>query len=219
MYYTLDGSTPDLKSPRYTGDPIYLPGGRVTLKAIAVNQFGKSSNVMEVGYKIKNVKYVEMYSAQDVFQGFRLLETTREAFVKANGEPSSQESVTISKLEGECHKLTYSWGHCIVASIDGTWLVVEVSQKQDKFSAPRNTGIGLTEKDVTDKFRDMLQPPSQNGDRSLYYDGNSTGQIKLVSEKQKSIQYIYATLENNRFVLEYELTDGVVTAITHRFAP
>ncbi len=219
MYYTLDGRTPDLNSPRYTGQPIPLPGGRVTLKAIAVNGYGKTSNVLEVGYKIQNVPFRMMYSEEDVFPGFKLLETTREAFVQANGEPASQETVTVKNIAGECHKLIYSWGHCIVASIEGQWLVVEVYQTQERFAAPRKTKIGMSEKDVTDKFRDMRQPDSQNGDRSLYFDDSSEGIIRLTPEKQKSIQYTYLTLENNRFVLQYDLTDGVVTAIIHRFAP
>jgi hypothetical protein len=219
IYYTLDGSTPDLNSPRYTGDPIYLPGGRVTLKAIAVNSFGKTSNVMEVGYKIKNVKFREMYSEADAFQGFKLLSTTQSAFIQANGEPTSQETMTISDIEGECKKLNYSWGYCIVAPINGQPLVVEVYETQDKFAAPRGTHIGNAEKEVTDNFRDMLQLNSQNGDRSLYYDGNNTGIIKLTSEDHKSIQYACYTLESNRIVLQYDLTNGVVTAISHKFMP
>lgn len=219
MYYTLDGSTPDLNSPKYTGDPIYLPGGRVTLKAIAVNSFGKTSNVMEVGYKIKNVKTREMYSETDAFQGFKLLSTTQEAFVQANGQPSTRETVTIDKIEGECQKLNYDWGYCTVAPISGQMLVTEVYETQDKFAAPRGTHIGNTEKEVTDVFRDMNQLNSQNGDRSLYYDGNNTGIIKLVSENQKSIQYECFTLESNHVVLKYDLANGIVTAISHKFVP
>lgn len=219
IYYTLDGSTPDLNSPRYTGEPIPLPSGRVTLKAIAVNGYGKSSNVMEVGYKIKSGKVQPVYDKDDVFEGFKLLETTREAFIQACGEPISSETVTFGNLEGECKKLAYEWGHCIVASINGQWLVVEVYQTQDRFAAPRKTQIGMSEKDITDKFRDMLQPNSQNGDRSLYYDDNDTGIIKYISENQKSIQYTCLTLEGNRVVLQYDLTDGVVTAIVHKYLP
>jgi hypothetical protein len=219
IYYTLDGSTPDLNSPLYTGDPVYLPGGRVTLKAIAVNSFGKTSNVMEVGYKINNVKIKDMYSEEDAFPGFKLLATTQDAFIQENGEPSSQETVTVEDIEGECHRLHYSWGYCTAASIGGQWLVVEVYETQDKFPAPRGTHIGNTEKEVTDSFRDMLQPSSQNGDRSLYFNGNSTGIVKLAQDNQKSIQYACFTLESNRIVLQYDLTNGVVTAISHKFAP
>ncbi len=219
MYYTLDGKTPDLNSPRYTGDPIYLPGGKVTLKAIAVNQYGKTSNVMEVGYKINNVKYQMMYNEEDVIPGFKLLETTQEVFTQENGQPNSKEAVTVRNIEGECYKLNYGWGHCIVAFVDGKWLVVEVYQTQDKFTAPRNTRIGSTEKDVTDQFRDMRQPESQNGDRSLYFDEKGEGIVKLTPEKQKSIQYTRTTLEGYRIILQYDLTNGVVTAISHRYIP
>ena len=49
IYYTIDGSTPDYDSPIYDQDAtkgILLPGGRVTLRAVAVNSYGKASNTL-----------------------------------------------------------------------------------------------------------------------------------------------------------------------------
>ncbi len=219
LHYTIDGSTPDTNSPIYTGDPIPLPGGRVTLRAIAVNAKGKSSNVMEVGYKIQNVAFRMMYFQEDLFGEFKLLSTTMDAFIAQNGEPSSQETVTVSGIEGACHKLVYGWGYCITALEDGVFKVIEVHEEQNRFTAPRKTKIGMTEADVTNQFRDMGQANDQNGDRSLYYDGSSTGIILHVSQSQKTIKYACTTTESEKWVLEYGLTDGVVTSITHRFVP
>ncbi|NLB91174.1 MAG: hypothetical protein GX786_08155, partial [Clostridiales bacterium] len=50
IYYTIDGSQPTTNSPIYKGEPIELPGGRVFLRAMAVNEMGISSNTEEVGY-------------------------------------------------------------------------------------------------------------------------------------------------------------------------
>ena len=221
MHYTLDGTTPTVDSPLYTGDPIQLPGGRVTLKAIAVNSFGKVSNVMEVGYKIGKgpVPVQMMYNEEDIFSGFALLETTREAFLQANGEPDSREDVTIKNIPDPCQKLNYSWGHCIVGQLVGQWVVVEVYQTQDKFSAPRGTGVGAGETVVTGKFRDMLQPPNISGGRGLYYDGSNAGKILLNGDGTKSIIYTCATTKSDVYELRYDTKNGAVTAITSRYVP
>ncbi len=219
MHYTLDGSMPDTNSPVYTGDPIYLPGGKVTLRAIAVNEKGKVSNAMEVGYKINNVDFRMMYNDKDVFSGFTLLGTSMEAFVQANGEPSSREPIAVDRIPDKCQKLTYSWGYCVIAPINNSWVVIEVFQTQSKFGAPRKTGIGLSEEEITKAFRDMRQPQSKNGDRSLYLDGSNVGIIKRVSEDQKSIRYSCLDLEGYQLLLQYDLKDGIVTSITNRYVP
>ena len=54
IYYTIDGSIPDEDSPVWDGETaIQLPGGYVTLRATAVNGYGKASNTLEVLYKIE----------------------------------------------------------------------------------------------------------------------------------------------------------------------
>ena len=220
MYYTLDGTMPDAKtSPRYTGEPINLPGGRVTLRAIAVNSKGKVSNTMEVGYKINGVKFQAMYAAEDSFDGFTLMSTTREAFIRDAGEPISRETVSYTGIADECQKLVYSWGYSIFAPINGDWRVVEVYQTDNQFAAPRKTSIGSALDDVVGKFRDMKQPESQNGNRSLYYDGDSFGIIEKLSGQQISIKYSFISAEGYRYLLKYDLSNGIVTAVTHRYEP
>ncbi len=60
IYYTIDGSTHDEDSPLYTtGEKIKIPGGNVTLKAISVNGYGKSSTIKEVGYKFNKKPWDE----------------------------------------------------------------------------------------------------------------------------------------------------------------
>lgn len=219
MHYTLDGTTPTVDSPLYTGDPIQLPGGRVTLKAIAVNSFGKTSNIMEVGYKIENVSFQMMYSEEDGFSGFKLLDTTRDAFLQANGEPDSREEITVKNIPQPCQKLKYSWGYCIVGQVNDQWAVVEVYQTSGKFSSPRGTGIGSGEEEVTGKFRDMLQPPNISGSRGLYLDGGNSGKILVNADGTKTIVYTCTTAKSDTYELRYDMKNGSVTAVTSRFVP
>ena len=57
IYYTLDGSTPTADSQEYQA-PILLEGPEVTVKAIAVNQYGIASEEAQAVYQIR-IKYQE----------------------------------------------------------------------------------------------------------------------------------------------------------------
>ena len=113
----------------------------------------------------------------------------------------------------------YSWVYCIIAPINNSWLVIEVTQTQSRFNAPRKTGIGLSEQEIVNSFRDMRQPESQNGDRSLYLDGSNSGIVKRVSDNQKSIQYSCTNVEGYQLLLQYDLKGGIVASITSRYTP
>ena len=67
IYYTIDGSTG-------CGLCVYrripsTPGGRVTLKAVAVNGYGKASNALEILYKIETGPSAGPYSTEDTANG------------------------------------------------------------------------------------------------------------------------------------------------------
>lgn len=51
IYYTLDGSDPDTSAQRYTS-PVQLPEGHTTVKAVAVNERGISSDIVQAEYTI-----------------------------------------------------------------------------------------------------------------------------------------------------------------------
>ena len=70
IYYTIDGQSPTSNSPIYTGDPIYLPGGRIHVKAVAVNTYGKISNEMDVEMKI-NISFLRYFNSKDTFEGYK----------------------------------------------------------------------------------------------------------------------------------------------------
>ena len=53
MYYTVDGSRPTINSPEFTEEGILIPAGRIRLRAIAVSQYGKESNELQIEYKVQ----------------------------------------------------------------------------------------------------------------------------------------------------------------------
>lgn len=53
IYYTTDGSTPTLDSPKYTGEDITVPDGGITIKAIGVKLGLATSKVATGAYTIK----------------------------------------------------------------------------------------------------------------------------------------------------------------------
>ena len=76
VYYTIDGTMPNSDSPIYTDEGILLPGGRVKLRAVSVNQYGKVSNELVMDYRI-NVPYKKFFrDEEDQFKGFTVGKTT-----------------------------------------------------------------------------------------------------------------------------------------------
>ncbi|MGN0779822.1 MAG: FN3 associated domain-containing protein, partial [Aristaeellaceae bacterium] len=154
IYYTIDGSTPDIDSPVYDGEPFYLPGGYVTLQAVAVNGYGKPSNTLSIQYKIEAKPWpLSSYSVQDdVVNGLKLYETTREQFQQAYGQGKSMEEVTLSGIDGTCQKYLYSWGYATMAKVKTGWVLAELYFTDTTFKGPRSTAIGDTEDYVVSRF-------------------------------------------------------------------
>ena len=218
IYYTIDGSNPGLNSPIYTGEPIQLANGWVTLKAIAVNQHGKPSNTLEVKYKIEaNPKPKEAFNAADTLDSLKLGTTTQQEFQEKYGEGTPAGTVEDDGFDTECRRFIYPWGYAIMNmnKTRKTWVVVEVYYSTPgTFKAPRGTGIGRAEKDVTNQFRDMLQLPNEEGYRGLYEITNGKGTITPYEDGSKLIRYTFYSTESKYMVLEYYIgTDGTVTGI------
>ena len=210
IYYTIDGSTPDADSPVYTGEPFYLPGGRVTLHAIAVNGYNKVSNILEIKYKIEAKPYpLTAYDpAEDGIGGMMLNKTTREEFQEAYGKGNGSEPVTLEGFEGECEKFTYDWGYAVMGKTRNTWALVELYFTSQRFQAPRGTGVGNKESFIVGKFRDMGQVESPSGNRGLYADGNDVGKIFKQEDGGKIIRYRGRTADSHIWQLEYILDKG-----------
>lgn len=221
IYYTIDGSTPDSDSPIFDGEPILLPNGWVTLKAIAVNRYRKLSNMLEIKYKIEaNPKPKSAFSAEDTLDKLKINATTQNEFFSLYGQGTAAGKVEQEGFETECRRYDYSWGYAVMTLNKKTWVLVEVNYHSGGvFSGLRGTQIGDTEAYVVDKFRDMQQVESKSGNRGLYSVTNGTGKIWVQENNEKIIRYRYA-VDTHWVQLEYRLnSSGKVSSIDLKYIP
>lgn len=219
-YYTIDGSTPTEESPVYDGTPIQLPAGNVTLKAICVNQYGKMSSTLEVGYKF-NAKPapLDVYQEADVFSDFVLNKTSQIDFVAAFGQPISEQATTYLHLEAEARHLEYKWGYAVFALINNQWQLVRIDMNSSIATAPRGVGFGSTESEICGAYKDYGQLEAPNGTRGLYYTYPTVGQVLISEDGTRYIQYSCQTKESYIWVLQYWLNNGRVDHIVNYYQP
>lgn len=216
IYYTIDGSNPTADSPIYDGTPIWLPAGKVTLRAVSVNQYGKASNMLERTYKfdVRPVPLTGYSTTDDVVNGITLGVTTESNFISAHGDPVSTEPYTErSDMGGEFVKANYDWGYAVFNRNLGTNLVVEMYFTDSTFDAPRSTGVGDTLEKVVGKFRDMGQLESPSGNRGLYeLSSGGKGYIYVQEDGGHLIRYTAITPDYHTWQLDYicDATDTVV---------
>ena len=221
IYYTIDGSTPDSDSPIYDGEPIKLPNGWVTLKAIAVNRYRKLSNTLEIKYKIEaNPKPKTAFSAEDTIDTLKINHTTQNEFFGKYGNGTAAGTVEQEGFDTECRRFDFSWGYAVMNLSKKSWVLVEVSiSSSGVLTGPRNTSIGDTEEYVVDKFKDMLQVESKSGNRGLYAVNGSTGKIWVQEDGGKIIRYRYP-VDSHWVQLEYLLNkSGKVVNIDLKYIP
>ena len=217
IYYTIDGSTPDADSPIYTGEPVALPTGRVTMKAIAVNEYGKSSHAREVSWKISVKPYPkEAYTQEDTFKDFVLMKTTQDEFQRQYGEGTNETLVKVEGFEEACKQYTYDWGYAVFGrATTGVWMVCQVHMTQNITTGPRNTKIGDSLDSVIGLFKDLNQLPSPSGNRGLYEVMDSgKGKLYKLSDTEYSLQYRCYTSDSSTLDLIYHFTNKVCDSIT-----
>lgn len=219
-YYTIDGSIPTVESPVYDGTPIKMPSGRVTLRAICVNQYGKMSSTMEVGYKF-NIKPspLEMYQEADTFKGFTLNKTTQAEFVEQFGQPKSEVETTYLNMNKEARHLEYRWGYAVFILEGNAWQLVRIEMNSEIAAGPRGVGFGSSESEVTGAYKDFGQKEAPNGTRGLYYEYPTVGQVLVNADGTRMVQYSCSTLESKIWVLQYYLSNGRVNKIVHYYQP
>lgn len=220
-YYTIDGSTPDETSPVYDGTPIQMPSGSVKLKAVCVNQYGKMSAVLEVGYKF-NIKPapLDKYQEEDVFTGFVLNKTSVEDFCATFGEPKQTLDTSYLGLTAQAQHLTYDWGYAVFVLDGNAWELVRIEMNKSLGNGPRGVGFGSTEEEITSVYRDFGQVQSPNGERGLYYDYPRVGKVYVLEDGTRMIQYTCSTAASNMWVLQYYLgSNGKVNRIVHYYQP
>jgi len=219
-YYTIDGSTPTMDSPVFDGTPIELPSGKVTLKAVAVNQYGKMSSICEVSYKFDVKPYLPfMYGENDKFQGFVLNATSPDEFRQRFGEATSKMNTQYLSMDDDAQHWNYDWGHAVFILTNSKWVLVRVEMNREITQGPRDVGFGSSETDITSVYKDMGQVKNPNGSRGLYYDDVNMGRVLLGEDGAKTIYYSCNTLRSNMWVLEYKLKGNRVTQILHYYRP
>ena len=220
-YYTIDGSTPDENSPVYDGTPIKMPSGRVTLKAICINQYGKMSSILEVGYKFNAKPYpLDPYQEEDVFTGFVLNKTTIDDFKETFGEPKQVLDTSYLGLAAPGQHFVYDWGYAVFILDGSAWELVRIEMNKSIGNGPRSVGFGSTEDKITAVYKDFGQVRSPNGERGLYYDYPRVGKVHVLEDGSRMIQYSCSTVASNMWVLQYYLgSNGRVNRIVHYYQP
>ena len=224
IYYTVDGSIPDADSPIYSGEPVQLPSGHtVTIKAIAVNSYGKQSNMLEVSYKIEAKPYPQTaWEIKETIAGLELNKTTMIDFQSAYGEGVQAEMEKNTGFETECRKYEYPWGYAVMNLDKKKWVLVELYFKDaSTFKAPRGTGVGDPMDYVVSKFKDLGQVASASGNRGLYQlDNQNDGKILMQEDKKSYILRYRIRSEEHWYNLEYHVNaGGTVTAVDWKYIP
>ncbi len=221
LYYTIDGTKPDTNSPKYTGEPILISGGRTFLRAIAVNKYGKRSNEMVVEYKVSQRFKTFFRSEDDQFSQFTLNKTTMEQFVSQFGPPQGTEQIEDDAVTGTITKAVYPWGEARFYQGEEGNLIYHIDTNLSSMKAPRNSGTGQQMSEVTSKFRDFGQVPNERGDRGIYYDlveGSARFTVASDDPTTGTLEYIYAgSPDNSTTILQYRIEGNKVQSILMRF--
>lgn len=198
-----------------------MPGGNVTLKAISVNGYGKSSTIKEVGYKFNKKPWMKtMMTVDDTLGDWKLGTTTKEAFTQKCGDGSATETVYNYTIGMDMEKVTYDWGYACFARLRTANVLVELYMTRNEFTAPRKTQIGSTEDEVVRVYKDFGQVESPSGNRGLYENEFNKGKIYKQEDGTKIIRYRVETGDSHIWQLDYELnTSGTVDAIRWSYEP
>lgn len=208
FYYTLDGRQATTESTLYT-EPIQIPIGDSTLRAIAVAENGKISYEMKVTYKVTgNLK--KMFNSSDTFKNMELYKTGYKTFTKNWGTPESYELLPEDSWydpEMESYEAVYSWGSArFVMNKSGNPVLYALDTTNAKMTAPRSTKIGMSAEDVMEKFRDLGHPDLDAEGNRLLYNWNSAGTqfgtYRYQSNGKHAIHYYYPVDDNNQVFVE-----------------
>jgi len=223
IYYTLDGRQATTESTLYT-EPIQLPIGFTTLRAISVHKNGKISYEMQVTYDVEgNLKY--MFREEDTFRNMQLYTTGYKTFTKSWGAPQSYEILPQDQWydeDMESYEAVYDWGTArfCIKKAGGSPVLYALDTTSSKMTAPRSTKVGMSGEEVMSKYQDLGQAPlNENGDRLLYNlnsAGYKFGTYRRQADGTYAIHYYYPVGDKHEVFVElsyYLREDGDVGRI------
>lgn len=178
IYYTIDGRQATTESTLYNdAEPIQLPTGKSTLRAIAVAANGKISYEMNVTYDVEgNLK--RMFTSEDTFKNLTLYKTGYTTFTKTWGTPSSYEILPEEEWyspDMESYEAVYEWGTArfCIKKAGSTPVLYALDTTSSKMTGPRSTKVGMSSDEVLGKFRDLGQAALDKEGNRLLYNYNS----------------------------------------------
>lgn len=220
IHYTIDGSIPDENSPLYDGNPIKMPSGKVTLRAISINNRGKQSLAQEIGYKFDVKPYPEKrYEETDLFNGFELGVTNVDAFFNQFGrteDVKNSEYATAKPLPSKIY--TYNWGSAEFVLVRNKWILAKIDMHTKLTAEPRGVGFGNSESEICAAYRDAGQKPNLDNTRGLYFDLPNSGKVNIAEDGTRYIEYVCKTSKGTLWTLDYYLnSSGTVNRIVHYY--
>lgn len=210
IHYTLDGTPATPDSPKYVA-PIKLRIGKTTLRAIAIDDRGKVSYEMNLGYKVKGT-VKKMFNKDDGFDKLVLMKTTYDQFVRAYGEPKKYAPIEVETDE-KLFRAEYGFGYACFVQVDasGKALLYELMVESGSIKGPRSIGIGTDEDKVLTAFRDIGSPPNDKGERALYNnDISSIGVYQLEDNGNYAAHYYYQRAQNDYVEVAFYFERGTV---------
>ena len=220
FYYTIDGSTPTTESPVFDGTPIKLPSGRVILRAVCVNHFGKMSSIREVEYKFDfRPNPLKIYGQDDKFQGFTLNSTSPEDFRARFGSPNEEVSAKYLYMTEECRVLEYDWGSAVFILTQNKWVLVRIDMNHEITEMPRRVHFGDSEEQVVAQYKDMGQVQAPNRNRGLYYADPDIGRVIQNPDGTRTVQYSCINVNSHIWVLQFHIKDDRVYRVSHYYQP
>lgn len=211
IYYTMDGRQATTESTLYDDEnPIQLPIGKTTLRAISVHANGKISYEMQVTYDVEgNLKY--MFREQDTFKNMELFSTGYNTFTKNWGTPNSYEILPQEQWydeEIESYEAVYDWGTArfCIKKAGGSPVLYALDTTNSKMTAPRSTKIGMSGEEVMEKYQDLGQAPLDEDGNRLLYNLNSAGykfgSYRYEGDGRYAIHYYYPVGDKNEIFVE-----------------
>ena len=211
IYYTLDGRQATTESTLYNPDePIQIPVGRSTLRAVAVAANGKVSYEMSVTYEVEGNRKKMFYSG-DTFKNMELYKTGYNPFTKAWGTPLTYEVLPKEQWyseEMESYEATFEWGSArfLIKKAGGTPVLYALDTTSEKMTAPRSTKVGMDAADVMEKFLDLGRPELDDAGNRLLYNADSAnvqfGTYRREEDGTFALHYYYPVDDKNTIFVE-----------------